>query len=193
LISLPLAFKTTFDTIPAAPQYLHSDKTKVARWRTLLRERSRPRIGLVWSGNPNNTIDPRRSIRLADWLAHLPAEFQYFCLQKDVREADKAALDSSPLIVSFDDDLQDFSDTAALCECMDVVISVDTSVAHLSAALGKETWILLPFIPDWRWLLDRDDSPWYPTAKLYRQKAVGDWNEVFARITTDLHQEFRVG
>jgi hypothetical protein len=191
LMSLPLAFKTTLDTIPAAPKYLHSDKATVARWRTLLGERNRPRIGLVWSGNPNNTIDHRRSIRLADWVAHLPSEFQYFCLQKHVRDADKAALDSSPFIVSFDDDLLDFVSTAALCECMDVVISVDTSLAHLSGALGQRTWVLLPFNPDWRWLLDRDDSPWYPTAKLYRQRAVGDWNEVFARVATDLHQEFR--
>jgi ADP-heptose:LPS heptosyltransferase len=146
-MSLPLAFKTSLDSIPAPRKYLHSDKAKVARWHTLLGERSRPRIGLVWSGNRNNWIDPRRSIRLADWVTHLPAEFQYFCVQKDVREADRAVLDSSPFIVSLDDRLQDFSDTAALCACMDVVISVDTSVAHLNGALGKETWMLLPFTP----------------------------------------------
>jgi hypothetical protein len=191
LMSLPLAFKTTLDTIPAAPKYLHSDATEVARWRTRLGERSRPRVGLVWSGNPNNSIDQRRSIRLADWVAHLPPEFEYFCLQKDVREADRAALISSPFIVTFDDDLLDFVNTAALCECMDVVISVDTSLAHLSGALGQRTWVLLPFNPDWRWLLGRDDSPWYPTARLYRQKAVGDWNAVFARIAADLRREIR--
>jgi tetratricopeptide (TPR) repeat protein len=191
LMSLPLAFKTSLDTIPAPRKYLHSDKAKVARWHTLLGERSRPRIGLVWSGNRNNWIDPRRSIRLADWVKHLPAEFQYFCVQKDVREADRAVLDSSPFIVSLDDHLQDFSDTAALCACMDVVISVDTSVAHLNGALGNETWMLLPFTPDWRWMLDRNDSPWYPTMKLYRQKTAGDWNEVFARVATDLHRELR--
>jgi tetratricopeptide (TPR) repeat protein len=191
LMSLPLAFKTTLDTTPAPPKYLHSEKAKVARWRALLGERSRPRVGLVWSGNPNNTIDHRRSIRLADWVAHLPPKFEYFCLQKDVREADRAALGSSPFIVSFDDNLLDFANTAALCECMDVVISVDTSLAHLSGALGRPTWVLLPFNPDWRWMLGRDDSPWYPTAKLYRQKAAGDWNEVFARVAADLHREFR--
>jgi hypothetical protein len=146
---------------------------------------------LVWSGNPNNTIDQRRSIRLADWVAHLPPEFEYFCLQKDVRDADRAALISSPFIVSFDDNLLDFVNTAALCECMDVVVSVDTSLAHLSGALGQRTWILLPFNPDWRWLLDRDDSPWYPTARLYRQKTVGDWNAVFARVAADLRREIR--
>jgi tetratricopeptide (TPR) repeat protein len=191
LMSMPLAFKTTLDTIPAAPKYLHSDEAKVARWRAMLGERNRPRVGLVWSGNPNNTIDLRRSIRLADWVAHLPSEFQYFRLQRQVREADQATLDSNPFIVSFDDNLLDFDNTAALCECMDVVISVDTSIAHLSGALGRPTWVLLPFNPDWRWLLDRGDSPWYPTAKLYRQRAAGDWNEVFARVATDLHRKFR--
>jgi hypothetical protein len=193
LMSLPLAFKTTLDTVPAAPKYLRSDRAKVERWHTLLGERKRPRIGLVWSGNPNNSIDHRRSIWLADWVAHLPAEFQYFCLQRQVREADKTALESSPLIVSFDDNLLDFVNTAALCECMDVVISVDTSLAHLSGALGKQTWVLLPFNPDWRWLLDRDDSPWHPTVKLYRQKTAGDWNEVFARVAADLRRAFPVG
>jgi ADP-heptose:LPS heptosyltransferase len=144
----------------------------------------------VWSGNPNNPIDSRRSLRLADWLPHLPAEFQYFCLQRDLREDDAAILDASA-IFAYADDLLDFPNTAALCECLDVVISVDTSPAHLSGALGQRTWLLLPFTPDWRWMRDRDDCPWYPTMKLYRQKAAGDWNEVFSRVAADLQREFR--
>jgi hypothetical protein len=192
LMSLPLALKTTLDTIPAAAKYLHSDPAKVAQWHTLLGERSRPRIGLVWSGNPNNPLDPRRSIRLADWVPHLPAQFQYFCLQKDVRAEDRATLDSSDLF-SFDDDLLGFADTAALCNCMDLVISVDTSLLHLSGALGHRTWLLLPFTPDWRWLRDRSDTPWYPSVKLYRQKAAGDWNELFERVAADLRREFQAG
>jgi Flp pilus assembly protein TadD len=191
LMSLPLAFKTTLDTVPATSRYLHSDQAKVTRWRALLGEGNRPRVGLVWSGNPNNWIDQHRSIPLADCVAHLPPEFQYYCLQRHVRERDKAILDSTQFIVSFDDDLLDFANTAALCECMDVVISVDTSIAHLSGALGQRTWVLVPFTPDWRWLRDRDDSPWYPTVKLYRQKVAGDWNEVFARVANDLHRAFR--
>jgi Flp pilus assembly protein TadD len=190
LMSLPLAFKTTLDTVPAASKYLHSDQAKVTRWRTLLGEGNRPRVGLVWSGNPNNWIDHHRSIPLADCVGHLPPEFQYYCLQRHVREVDKAILDSTPCIVSFDDDLLDFANTAALCECMDVVISVDTSIAHLSGALGQRTLVLLPFTPDWRWLRDRDDSPWYPTVKLYRQQAVGEWNDVLARVAADLHRAF---
>jgi ADP-heptose:LPS heptosyltransferase len=103
---------------------------------------------------------------------------------------DRAALDSSPFIASFDDDSLDFVNTAALCECMDVVISVDTSLAHLSGALGQKTWVLLPFSPDWRWMRDRDDTPWYPSMKLYRQPVAGDWNGVLARAALDLQRGF---
>jgi tetratricopeptide (TPR) repeat protein len=190
LMSLPLAFKTTLGTIPAAAKYLHSDSTKIAMWRMRLGERTRPRIGIVWSGNPNNTVDSRRSFALADWVNRLPRECQYFCVQKDVRPADRETLAANPWIARFDEEVRDFDDTAALCECLDLVISVDTSVAHLNAALGRPTWLLLPFKPDWRWLLDRGDSPWYPTVTLYRQKAAGDWNEVFDRIAADLNRTF---
>jgi Flp pilus assembly protein TadD len=190
LLSLPLAFNTTLDTVPAAKRYLHNDPDKVLQWRRRLGEPTRPRVGLVWSGNPNNPIEPRRAIRLAAWLAHLPTQLEYYCLQKDIRTEDRIVRDSSPLIASFDSELPDFTNTAALCECMDLVVSVDTSVAHLSAALGQRSWVLLPAIPDWRWMRDREDTPWYPSMKLYRQKAAGDWNEVFARIGADLRREF---
>jgi hypothetical protein len=190
-MSLPLAFNTTLDTIPAPRKYLSGDESKVAAWCERLGERTRPRVGLVWSGNPNNPIDARRSIRLRDWLPQLPADFQYFCLQRDLRKDDAAALDSSATVFSYDDELLDFPNTAGLCECLDVVVTVDTSLAHLSGALGQRTWLLLPSAPDWRWMRDRDDSPWYPTMKLYRQKAVGDWNEVFSRVAADLQREFR--
>jgi hypothetical protein len=189
LMSLPLAFNTTLDTIPASQRYLHSDAAKAAHWRERLGERTRPRVGLVWSGNPNNPIEHRRAIRFADWLAHLPAHLEYFCLQKDIRPADRIARDSSRLITSFDDEL-DFANTAALCECLDLVVSVDTSIAHLSGALGQRTWTLLAATPDWRWMRGREDTPWYPTMKLYRQKTAADWNEVFARIALDLGREF---
>jgi tetratricopeptide (TPR) repeat protein len=192
LMSLPLAFKTTLGTIPATPAYLNCDETALAQWRARLGEKKRPRIGLVWSGNAKNIIDQYRSIRLADWAIHLPSEFQYFCLQRPVREADQTVLDSSSLIFSFDEHLLDFENTAALCKCLDLVISVDTSIAHLSGALGQRTWTLLPVTPDWRWMLDRLDSPWYPTMKLYRQKVAGAWSDVFTQVATDLHREFPV-
>lgn len=189
LMSLPLAFNTTLDTIPAAPSYLRNDAAKVEQWRKRLGERTRPRIGLTWSGNANQPIEARRRIALADWLPHLPREFEYFCLQKELREADRVARDSSGLIVSFDDEL-DFPATGALCECLDLVVTVDTSLAHLSGALGQRTWVLLSFVPDWRWLRDRADSPWYPGMKLYRQQTAGDWSTVFARVASDLRREF---
>jgi tetratricopeptide (TPR) repeat protein len=190
LMSLPLAFRTTIDSVPAAARYLHSDDAMVARWRKVLGPRTGRRVGLAWSGNANNTIDRRRSIPLADLARHLPSEFRYFRLQKDVRAVDRAALDSSPLIASFDDDSLDFVSTAALCACMDIVISVDTSVAHLSGALGQKTWVLLPFSPDWRWMRDRINTPWYPSMRLYRQQVSGDWDEVLARAALDLRREF---
>jgi hypothetical protein len=190
LMSLPLAYKTTPDTIPAPHRYLHGDADKVARWRHQLGGRVAPRIGLAWSGNPNNPIDRRRSIPLAEWLPHLPAEFQYFCLQTQVREADAEALDASESVFSFDPDALDFAGTAALCECMDLVLTVDTSLAHLGGALGQRTWTLLPFTPDWRWLRSGEKTPWYPSMTLYRQKNAGAWEEVFARVAADLRREF---
>ena len=193
LMSLPLAFKTTVDTVPAAPRYLHADPDRVARWRARLGERKRPRVGLAWSGNPRNTVDRRRSIPLAEWAARLPPEFEYHCLQREVRDEDRETLDSSPTIFSYDDEWLDFANTAALCECMDVVLSVDTSIAHLAGALGSRTWVLLPQPPDWRWMLERPDSPWYPTMTLYRQQSAGEWDDVFLRVAADLRREFRAG
>jgi hypothetical protein len=190
LLSLPLALKTTIDTIPAATRYLRSDSAKIARWRTQLGNRTRPRIGLTWSGNPMQGNDRNRSIRLADWIGHLPREFQYVCVQTEIRPADEEVLAANPWISRLVTEQHDFSDTAALCECLDLIISVCTSVVHLSGALGRPTWVLLPFNPDWRWLLDRDDTPWYPTARLYRQQVIGDWKGVFARVTADLRKEF---
>jgi tetratricopeptide (TPR) repeat protein len=195
LLSLPLAFNTTIDSIPSG-KYLVSDPIKVEHWQTKLAglvDKTQPLIGLVWSGNPTHANDRNRSIPFADLILHLPRNYRYISLQKEVHEMDRAAFESNRGIFTFSGDLKDFSDTAALCECLDLVISVDTSVAHLSGALGKRTWILLPFSPDWRWLLDRDYSPWYPRVKLYRQKQIGDWNGVLNQVSSDLFQAFNIG
>jgi tetratricopeptide (TPR) repeat protein len=186
LMSLPLAFGTRLDTIPFSAGYLRSDAAKVASWRERLGERARPRIGLVWSGSRTHSNDRFRSVALAQLMPHLPAELQYICLQTDVRDADRQTLRANPHIIDPGDERRDFSDTAALAECMDVIIGVDTSVVHLGGALGKATWILLPSNADWRWLLDRRDSPWYSQVKLYRQDRIGDWNGVFAQLERDL-------
>jgi hypothetical protein len=188
-MSLPLTFGTTLDTVPPPARGLQVDETKRARWDSIKTQPGGPRIGLVWSGNPHNANDQRRSVRLADWIGQLPPGYRYFRLQKDMRDEDKEVLGSYPSISSVDEDVQDFMHTAALCQCMDLVISVDTSVAHVSATLGCPTWIMLPFIPDWRWLRSRHDSPWYPTMTLFRQESSGNWSDVFARIGTNLRRE----
>jgi hypothetical protein len=185
LMSLPLAFKTTLNTIPAPGRYLLCDRGKTEFWANKLGAKARPRVGLVWSGTTTHVNDHNRTLTLGSLLPHLPATFDYVSLQKELRDGDKAALASST-IRHFGEELREFSDTAALCELMDVVISVDTSVAHLAGALGKRTWVLLPYVPDWRWLLDRDDSPWYPSAKLYRQERIGEWAGVLERVGADL-------
>jgi hypothetical protein len=144
------------------------------------------RIGVAWSGSSTHTGDKWRSIALQmlrPWMGIAGASF--YSLQADVREADRQALSDLP-IQHFGGALSDFSDTAALVDAMDLVISVDTSVAHLAGAMGKPVWILLPHFPDWRWLLKREDSPWYPTARLFRQERRGDWEPVINRVSQSL-------
>jgi hypothetical protein len=186
LLSLPLALSTQIHTIPKPLAYLSSEPNRVDQWARRLGDRTGPRVGLVWSGNPGHGNDRNRSVSLAALLAHLPGGFEYVSLQKEIRDIDRATLESTGQVRFFGLELNDFADTAALCDLMDVVISVDTSVAHLSGALGKPTWMLLPFSPDWRWLLERHDSPWYESMTLYRQSSVGDWDSVFSRVATDL-------
>jgi tetratricopeptide (TPR) repeat protein len=185
LMSLPLVFNTNLYNIPSPYFYLQSDSDKVRQWRIKLGRRSKPRVGLAWSGNPVHKNDRNRSLRLDLLLSKLPDGFDYVCIQKGIREEDKTALHTSS-IHYFGDDLNDFSDTAALCELMDLVITVDTSLAHLSGALGKPTWVMLPYLPDWRWLLDRDDSPWYKKIRLFRQRFYGDWGSVLDKVSKEL-------
>ncbi len=192
LLSLPKAFGTDMAAIPSAPRYLQADPGKVAHWRAELDRRlgdkTRLRIGLVWSGNPTQGNDRNRSMALSALVPHLPVNHQYVSLQKDARPADRLTLERHSHILHLGDQLKDFSDTAALCELMDLVLTVDTSVAHLSGALGRPTWVMVAYVPDWRWLLERQDSPWYPSIKLYRQSARNDWGRVFSRLWDDLKQ-----
>ncbi len=190
LLSLPLAFKTDMGSIPVPGNYLAANPGKIKEWSVKLGPKTRPRVGLVWSGSTTHKNDSNRSISLSDLVEHLPSGFQYVCLQKEIREADRKTLEAHPEILQYSGDLKDFTETAALCELVDVVVSVDTVVVHLAGALGKPVWVLLPFNPDWRWLLDRDDSPWYPSAKLYRQASIGDWEGVFKRVEADLQKSF---
>jgi tetratricopeptide (TPR) repeat protein len=193
LISLPLAFETRLDSIPKTARYLRSSATKEAFWRARLAGAPNPRIGLVWSGSSSHKVDHDRSLSLKQLIASLPPQFQYVSLQYEVRETDRETLRAHREILHFADELRDFTDVAALCDNLDLVISIDTNVAHLSGSLGRKTWVLLPFLPDWRWLTQRSDSPWYPTLKLYRQDAVGDWSGALTRLRQDLTGEFRHG
>ena len=189
LLSLPFAFKTNLNNIPNSVRYLNIEnhQNKILEWKARLGPKLKPRVGFVWSGNSNHKNDHNRSLLLANVLPFFSSKFEYVSLQKEVREVDNLTLNSNPHILNFSTHLNDFVDTAALIENLDLVISVDTSVAHLSGALGKKTWVLLPDVPDWRWLLDREDSPWYPSIKLYRQTSVGDWNGVLDKVKFDLN------
>ena len=190
LMSLPHAFKTTLQTIPASIPYLFSSPEKLDRWRTKLGKKGKPRVGLAWSGNPRNP-DTRRNIPLELLLPKMSTGIEWHSLQKDIREDDRSSLKSNPAIIDYTASLNDFSDTAALIAELDLVISVDTVVAHLAGALGKPVWILLPFHPDFRWLRGRTDSPWYPTAHLFRQTHNGDWGDVIDQVSRELQMIFR--
>ena len=182
MMSLPLALKTTVETIPAQIPYLYADDQRKKRWNEKLGNKTVTRIGLVWSGSTLHKNDHNRSLLLNQLTSLLVLPVEFHSLQKEVREIDIKTLTDFPKINQHQDDLLDFSDTAALIDEMDLVISVDTVVAHLSGAMGKKTFILLPYSPDFRWMLDRADSPWYPTATLFRQPSVGDWDSVISEI-----------
>lgn len=184
LMSLPYVFETTIETIPSQMPYLSVEPNRAAAWRRRLGPKNRLRVGLVWSGNEKHKNDINRSMRLSQLSDLLNLPFEWHALQKEYRDADESILNQRPEIHRHQTQLNDFADTAALVDCMDLVISVDTSVAHVAGALGKPLWVLLPFAPDYRWMLDRDDSPWYPTARLFRQNRIGCWAGVVQEITS---------
>ena len=182
MMSLPRAFGTELTTIPAAPAYLSADPGDVARWGARMDGAEGLRVGLVWAGNPQHRNDRNRSIpvdRLAPLLA-VPG-VRFFSLQTgDAREA----LPNG--VQDMIDGVRDFSDTAAILMNLDLVIAVDTATIHLAGALGVPAWLLLPYAPDWRWLLDRDDSPWYPSLRLFRQPCPGDWDATLGTVAAML-------
>jgi Tfp pilus assembly protein PilF len=182
IMSLPFVFKTEPATIPREI-YLAADEEKIATWEHYLGEKTKPRVGVVWrrTGRP----DSGRSISLDQFQQLFDTHFDFISLQKHVTEAECARLDRLD-ICHPGEALFDFSDTAALCRLMDLVISVDTSVVHLGAALGMPVWVLVPWCSNWIWMLDREDSPWYPSARLFRQQTRGDWAAVLERVHREL-------
>ncbi len=188
LMGLARVFGTTLETIPANIPYLRPDPAKLTHWQRTLAGVQALKVGVVWAGNPRHKGDRQRSLSAETVLPRLLVPgVQLFSLQKDSRPADGpvlAGLGSG--IVDLAPELGDFSDTAAAVSALDLVISVDTSVAHLAGALGRPVWMLLPYALDWRWLTEREDSPWYPTMRLFRQRMPHAWDTVLSRLPTEL-------
>jgi Flp pilus assembly protein TadD len=195
LMSLPLAFNTRLETIPANLPYLYADPKLAVQWReklAALPNSEQPRVGIVWAGgNANLQTDPFRSLKpsqIAPLLA-LP-NIHWVSLQKAEVASKQADTATRQRLTDWMDEVKDFADTAALIENLDLVISVDTSTAHLAAAMGKSVWLLNRFAGCWRWLRNRDDSPWYPTVRIFNQTQRGNWDDVLARVATALQQQW---
>jgi tetratricopeptide (TPR) repeat protein len=190
LMSLPLVFKTNLETIPSPQKYIrprnrsHPPLLKGLGHRGL--------VGVVWSGNQEHKNDRNRSIPINSFRQLFSLDLDFIALQKGLRKADREIIKSIGNVIVAEQSIKDFADTAELIEGLDLVVTVDTSVAHLSGAMGKETWLLLPFIPDYRWMLGRNDSPWYSSVKLYRQDASRLWEPVIESVIHDLHERFSV-
>jgi len=190
LLSLPLVCNTTESTIPWPGAYLSAPVDRLRRWRNRLGEKVQPRVGIAWSGSgAGHRNDLNRTIALDTMSELLKLPVDWVCLQKEIPASDYATSKRLQRLRQFADEIGDFADTAALVACCDLVISIDTAVAHLAGAMGKPVWILLPHVPDWRWLLDREDSPWYPTARLFRQPRTGDWPSVIDRVCEELRAQ----
>ncbi len=187
LMSLPLAFGTTLESVPANVPYLRPQPDQVEKWRKELGPRARPRIGLVWAGRRREPVNRTRDMGLEFVRPLTSLDLEIISLQKEIPDQDKKVLESMQ-ISRLGEKLTDFEDTAALIENLDMVISADTVVAHLAGALGKPVWIMLRKSGEWRWLMERSDSPWYPTARIFRQKTPGDW----AGLISDIAQQLQV-
>ena len=186
LLSLPLAFETELATIPSQVPYIWPPEDRIAKWRERLPQNGRLRIGICWAGIAGHQNNRRRSIPIERFgtILSVPG-IDFVNLQKEVSEAEAAIL-SEHGVNQFGQEFADFADTAAIVSMLDLVISVDTSVAHLAGAMAKAVALLVPFSPDFRWMLNRTDSPWYPTMRLFRQSAIGDWETPVNRLCAEL-------
>jgi len=182
--SLPLAFKTDPTSIPAEIPYLQADEARIAKWRPAIEALPGKRVALTWAGHARHANDRNRSIAL-NLLEPLLARdgISFVSIQRDLRDDNAAVLARHSQLTHVGDDLADMSDTAALAALVDLVITVDTSVAHLAGAMGRPAFVMLPFVPDWRWTLSSERSPWYPQTRLFRQPSAGDWASVIAAVS----------
>jgi Flp pilus assembly protein TadD len=185
LMSMPRILRTTIETLPRQVPYLQPDPVRAAMWAARLKKDTTRKIGLAWAGRPEHHNNRRRSIR-PELLRPLSAMKDVTFVTIQPRPANAPPPPAELAIMDPGMELADFADTAALISQLDLVISVDTSVAHLAGALGKPVWLLLPFSPDWRWLMLREDSPWYPTMRLFRQRRLGNWDDVMGRVVKEL-------
>ncbi|WP_376968024.1 tetratricopeptide repeat-containing glycosyltransferase family protein (plasmid) [Azospirillum sp. A26] len=186
MMSLPMAMGLTPSNLPGAIPYLSAEASRVKRWRKRLASLRKPLVGLVWAGRPTHLNDANRSMTL-DRLAPLAvAGGTFLALQKGPSAAQALTPPPGMRIERLDGEIADFEDTAAILTVADLLVSVDSAPVHLAGALGRPAWVLLPYVPDWRWLMRRDDSPWYPTLRLFRQPSRGDWDSVCRRIAAEL-------
>ena len=192
LMSLPLALRTTLATVPSRVPYLHADEAEVERWRKRLSSHPGRKIGLVWSGGTLSVQNITRSMPLVMMNGLAGIEGVTFVSLQKGPPAEEVAQVPELKLLDWTAEFKDMSDTAALICALDQVITVCTSVSHLSGALARPTWTLLAYAADFRWMLDRSDSPWYPTMRLFRQTALGDWETVIARVRQELEADFNV-
>jgi tetratricopeptide (TPR) repeat protein len=184
--SLPLALRTEVSSIPANVPYLAANEDRVARWRERIERLPSPRIAVAWAGSADHANDRNRSITFERFAPVLAGQGSFISIQREPRRGDTDALARLPNVTHVGDALIDFEDTAAVLALADLLISVDTSVVHLAGAMGRPVWVLVPFQPDWRWLLDREATPWYPSVRLFRQPKPGDWESVIATVRDSL-------
>lgn len=189
IMSIPHVLRTEVDTIPKSVPYLYTDEAKLRKWRNILGVSNKIRIGIVWSGNPDFKNDHNRSMAFTDVISLISEDAEFYCLQKEIRPRDADLLPKQNGLFLIGTDFEDFSDTAAAVELMDIIVTIDTSVAHLAGAMGKPLWLMLPLHADWRWLRERKDSPWYPSARLFRQTKYGDWTDVISEVKEALRTE----
>jgi Flp pilus assembly protein TadD len=192
LLSLPLAMDTTLRNIPALTPYVHAPADRIQKWSECIpASADQPRIGVVWRGNPKHKNDANRSVGFETFRRLFDQEVcKFISLQLGLNDTEAATFADHPACRVPAGKIGDFTDTAAIVAQLDLVITVDTSVAHLAGAMGKPTWVLLPFDPDWRWLMQRTDSPWYPNVRLFRQPKIGDWDSVIAEVGVQLRRQF---
>ncbi len=190
LSGLPRLAGSRVDTVPAAVSYLHADPARIAHWADRLDglvPRGFRRIGVIWAGRPTHNNDRNRSAQLADFapIARVPG-IALLALQKGPKTGQAGAYYGRAPLINIGAEIDGYDDTMAILENLDLLVTVDTSVAHLAGAMGRPVWIMLPRAPDWRWLLDRPDTPWYPSARLFRQQTVRTWDDVMQAIAAEL-------